>query len=188
MLRWDDIRLAKVMFHELAHQQLYINNDTEFNEAYADTVALIGVKKWLKKNFNQSILDKFEASQSKEDKFINLIMHYKSLLVALYESNQNDTLKRNQKAKLIQQMTKDYKMMSQSWDSNDYKTWFAEGINNAKLAAIVTYRQYVPDFLAIYEKQGNDLKAFNRLIKSLSKCKPMKRKEILKTHEIKFGC
>lgn len=188
MLRWNDIRLAKVMFHELAHQQLYIHNDTEFNEAYADTVALIGVRKWLQKNFDQSTLDKFEKSQRKEEEFINLIMHYKSLLGALYDSDENDTLKRIKKAALFQQMFNDYQMISQSWENNDYKDWFTEGLNNAKLASVITYRQYVPDFLALYKKQGKDLKSFYGLIKSLSKCKPMKRKEILKNREIKFEC
>lgn len=59
MLRWSDIRLATVMFHELAHQQLYIKNDTEFNEAYADAVAHIGVTKWLAQKLDKKLLNEY---------------------------------------------------------------------------------------------------------------------------------
>jgi len=188
MLRWSDIRLATVMFHELAHQQLYIKGDTEFNEAYADSVALIGVKKWIVQGPDKNLLKKYEQSQVQEKQFINLIMRYKSLLNDIYQSNQDDDLKRIQKKDLLQKMSDDHNLMSANWERNNYQKWFSEEINNAKLAAIVTYREYVPAFIEIYEKLGNDLFKFYSLIKSLSSCKHMKRKEILKSRKILFEC
>ncbi len=188
MLRWSDIRLATVMFHELAHQQLYIKDDTEFNEAYADSVAQIGVKKWLEQSPDNNLLKKYEQSQNQEKQFIKLVMQYKLLLNDIYQSNQDDDLKRMQKKELLKKMSDDHKFMSVNWEKNNYQKWFSEGINNAKLAAIVTYREYVPAFIEIYEKLENDLLKFYSLSKSLSSCKLMKRKEILKRRQIEFEC
>ena len=188
MLRWSDIRLATVIFHELAHQQLYIKNDTEFNEAYADAVAYIGITKWLEQSSDKNLLKEYEESQSQEKQFINLVMRYRSLLSEIYQSNQDDNLKRMQKKDLLQKMTDDYKVLSSHWDNNSYQKWFSEGINNAKLAAIVTYREYVPSFIEIYEKLEKDLTRFYSLIKLLSNCNPMKRKEILERREIEIEC
>lgn len=186
MLRWSDVRLATVMFHELAHQQLYIKNDTEFNESYADAVAHIGVTKWLESN--PRLLKEYEQSQQHERQFVNLIMHYKSKLNEVYQSKKSDDEKRNLKQELLKKMNDDYLILSKPWSKNIYKTWFSTDINNAKLAAIVTYRKYVPDFLDIYQKLQHDLTKFYSFNKSLSNCKPMKRIEILKSRDIEFEC
>ena len=188
MLHWDDIQLAKVMFHELAHQQFYIKNDTEFNEAYADTIALIGVRKWLAKKHVQKEIEAFESEQRKENQFIDLVMHYRNLLDSLYNSEIKNSVKRTRKAELFRQMREDYEVMHQDWNSNDYKSWFAEEINNAKLAAVITYRRYVPVLLEIYEETGGNLNDFYNIIKTLSLCTPEKREEILNKRQIKFEC
>jgi len=188
MLRWSDIRLATVIFHELAHQQLYIKNDTEFNESYAEAVAHIGVTKWLEKKSNQSLLKEYQQSQFQKKEFVSLIMHYKSKLNNVYQSEKSDDEKRKRKQELIKKMSDDYLIISKSWSKNTYKTWFSKDINNAKLTAIVTYRQYVSSFLDIYEKLQKDLTKFYSFTRSLSNCKVMKRKEILKKREIEIEC
>jgi predicted aminopeptidase len=188
MLRWSDIRLATVMFHELAHQQLYIKNDTEFNEAYADTVATIGVTKWLKQHANENQYSEYEQSQKQEQQFISLVMKYKILLSELYQSEKNKDSMRRQKKTLFGQMTDEYNILSSHWQKNSYANWFSSDLNNAKLAAIVTYRKYVPAFIAIYEKLDSDLIKFYSFSKSLSNCKQTKRSAILEKREINFEC
>lgn len=188
MLLWSDNRLATVLFHELAHQQLYIKDDTEFNESYADALAHIGVTKWLTTKANKNLLKDYEQSMYQERQFVNLIMRYKPKLSALYQSNQTEPEKREEKKRLLKNMRDDFFDLSRHWQSNPYKAWFSNDVNNAKLAAIVTYRKYVPIFLDIYQKLENDLSKFYSYAKSLSNCKPMKRKEILLEREIKFEC
>ena len=39
MLRYDDLDLVSTIFHELAHQLLYVPGDSDFSEAFATTVA-----------------------------------------------------------------------------------------------------------------------------------------------------
>jgi predicted aminopeptidase len=186
MVRWNDIRLATVMFHELAHQQLYIKNDTEFNEAYADAVAHIGVTRWLEQHPDTNLLKEYEQSQHQEKEFIDLIMRYKSILADIYGSAENG--KRKRKKLAFQQMRNEYLEISKTWRKDIYKKWFSTDINNAKLAAIVTYRKYVPAFIDIYGKLKKDLLKFYSYNKSLSNCKPMKRIEILENRQIEFEC
>jgi len=49
MMRYGDVEFAETLFHELAHQKLYINGDSGFNEAYATVVGQEGAKRWLRK-------------------------------------------------------------------------------------------------------------------------------------------
>lgn len=85
-------------------------------------------------------------------------------------------------------MENEYSIISQNREKNTYKKWFSNDINNAKLATIVTYRKYVPAFIDVYDKLEKDLPRFYSFSKSLSACKPMKRKKNLKRREIKFEC
>ncbi|GJM04192.1 MAG: aminopeptidase [marine bacterium B5-7] len=188
MLRWNDIQLATVMFHELAHQQLYIKNDTEFNESYAEAVATIGVVKWLEQSSDNNLLSEYIQFQSQEKKFISLVMKYKAALDKLYRSETDKKQMLIQKKAVFQQMEDEYKTLSHHWKKDRYTHWFSTDLNNAKLAAIVTYQQYASSFINIFNKLDKDLNRFYSLIKSLSHCKQMKRKEILDAQEIKFEC
>ena len=46
-IRYPDAQLARLVFHELAHQVVYARNDTTFNESFAVTVEEVGVRRWL---------------------------------------------------------------------------------------------------------------------------------------------
>lgn len=188
MLRWSDIQLATVMFHELAHQQLYIKNDTEFNESYAEAVATIGVIKWLEQSPDKTLLTAYLQSRSQEKEFISLIMKYKTVLTEIYRSETNKKQMLIQKESAFKQMKDEYRNISHHWEKDRYAYWFSTDLNNAKLAAIVTYQQYASSFMNIYNKLDRNLERFYSLIISLSQCKQMKRIEILIAEEIKFEC
>ncbi len=188
MLRWSDIQLASVIFHELAHQQLYIKNDTEFNESYAQAIATIGVTKWLEQSTDKNLLSEFMQSQSQEKHFFSLVMKYKTILNKLYQSKLGKKQMAIQKELVFKQMEAEYKAFSRDWKKDSYAKWFSTGVNNAKLAAIVTYQQYASSFINIFNKLDRDLERFYTLIKSISYCSQMKRKEILIAEEIKFEC
>lgn len=188
MLRWNESYLATVMFHELAHQQFYVKNDTELNESYADAIAHIGVKKWLKLKKDKKHLIDYEQNQERENKFVELINHYKSILKTLYQSSIKEEDKRKQKRMILEEMEKEYLEMSRKWQSNPYEKWFRGGINNAKLASVITYRKYVPALLEIYDKLNHELTKFYSFSKALSKCKELIRKDVLNKRLIEFEC
>ena len=46
-IRYRDAELARLVFHELAHQLVYARDDTTFNESFAVAVEQEGVRRWL---------------------------------------------------------------------------------------------------------------------------------------------
>ena len=101
MLRWDDARLAEVIFHELAHQKLYVRGDTPFNEAFATAVAKIGVERWLEKDMATTVRQRFKQDQRHERAFVDLVLATRSRLKDLYASALVDSEMRQLKRELF---------------------------------------------------------------------------------------
>jgi predicted aminopeptidase len=189
MLNRDVIHLAKIMFHELAHQKIYIKDDTEFNEAFADTVALVGVERWLLKNGDKELFVKFGQNQDREDIFVDLVIRYRQQLDGIYKSEIPETEKRSAKIRILQQMVNEYRQIRDHWNNGvTYDSWFALGVNNAKLNAVITYREYLPGFRNLLSSVNNNLARFYKLVEELGKCPTEKRKYLLLTESTKFSC
>ncbi|MEM7027837.1 MAG: aminopeptidase, partial [Pseudomonadota bacterium] len=152
MLNWSDIELAKVIFHELTHQLLYINNDTVFNESFAETIAIIGVRKWLDKKGDMHLIDQFEEQRDTQKLFIELVFKYKHRLEKLFQSELPVVVMESEKAVIFNAMKSEYEQAKINWQTDDYDNWFNTALNNAKLASVLTYHQFVDDMLAIYAK------------------------------------
>ena len=189
MLHWDTTYLAKVIFHELAHQKVYIKNDTEFNEAFADTVAMEGVERWLEKYGSAQSIHEFSQKQSRENMFVNLVLRYRKKLDAIYRSSLLDKTKRQKKNIILQNMVNEYQNIRSDWGNDStYDNWFAMGVNNAKLMAVVTYRELVPGFQKFLQAANNNLNLFYKLITNLGHCDHNLRRKILFSGNIHFSC
>ena len=70
MLRQDDTYLASLVFHELAHQRLYVDDDFAFNEAFAVAVETTGVRKWLRAAGDRAGLRRYEADRKRSADFL----------------------------------------------------------------------------------------------------------------------
>ncbi len=46
-VRYREVELARLIFHELAHQVVYVKDDTSFNESFATAVEEEGIARWL---------------------------------------------------------------------------------------------------------------------------------------------
>jgi predicted aminopeptidase len=46
-INYSDAELARMVFHELAHQVVYVQGDSQFNEGFATAVEEAGVARWL---------------------------------------------------------------------------------------------------------------------------------------------
>ncbi|MCZ6718793.1 MAG: aminopeptidase [Gammaproteobacteria bacterium] len=161
MLQWSDTRIAKVIFHELAHQKLYIRDDTAFNEAFADTVAQEGVCRWLEAHGTANIQHHFHLEEVREAQFVTLVLKIRTRLDALYSSERLPVEKRAMKATIFDDMRTDYVKLKSRWNGYDaYDSWFASDLNNAKLAAVATYREYIPAFQTMLEEASENLETF----------------------------
>jgi predicted aminopeptidase len=180
MLNRSDNDLAKVIFHELAHQKIYFTDDTEFNEAFADSVALIGIQEWLRSREGIDEFQKFHGENKREDEFVSLILTYKDKLNGLYGSELDREDKLVEKKRIFERLLADYQVLQTGWNgSSDYEDWFNHDLNNAKISTILTYRDLVPSFLSLYERQGRELQRFYGAVAAYDICTKEERKQRL---------
>jgi len=162
MLRYREEQLAAVIFHELAHQQLYLRGDTFFNESYASFVEEIGVAMWLRSAGREDRLAEWQEQQRASAQFDALLLRVRTTLAELYAGHAEDERKRQTKSEIFDQLQHDYRsMVRESWQGRDlFGGWFSSTPNNARLALFASYRGGVCAFSALYRDSGQDLQRF----------------------------
>jgi len=153
--------LARLIFHELAHQQLYVADDTMFNESFATAVERIGTRLWLEQHGSPATRTQYQDIQQRRQDFRELTMRWRDQLLRLYASPLPDDQKLVAKAELLDQLRADYRLMKQQrWGGfAGYDAWFAS-VNNASLGVLAAYTEQVADFERLFEQQGRDFERF----------------------------
>jgi predicted aminopeptidase len=169
MMRYGDGELAGIIFHELAHQLLYVKNDSEFNEAFATTVEDVGLERWLTARGHPDLMREFLEEHAKERAFVDLFAQTRKKLAQLYASNMPEAQMRAKKAAIFAQLTQQARDLQRQQGNRYYEPWLKEGLNNAHLASIATYYQCVPGFQRLLAEQGGDLVRFYAAARALSK-------------------
>ncbi|NOX42426.1 MAG: aminopeptidase [Gammaproteobacteria bacterium] len=161
VLHRDNAHLAGLIFHELAHQVVYVDNDSAFNESFAKTVELEGIRLWMADNGTEDAFNEYSKNASRRNDFIDLVKTTYDNLDQLYALEIPENEKRTKKRSIISEMKDAYHQLKQQWgDYNGYDKWFSTDINNAKIAAITTYADYVPAFTALFQQNNSDFSQF----------------------------
>jgi predicted aminopeptidase len=162
MIGYTPARTASLIFHELAHQFLYVKGDTAFNEAFASFVAEEGVRRWLAQRGDAQEAAAWRARERRRQQFTALVLDGRSRLQALYAREDLDDAARLEakRAELSALQQRYATLRDTAWEGYDgYDRWFAE-VNNARLASVATYRRLVPAFAALLAQQDGDFAAF----------------------------
>jgi len=160
-VHYPEAEVARLMFHELAHQVVYLPGDTTFNESFASTVELEGVHRWLEHTGSTQGVVALEAAQRRSREFTELVVRYRDRLAALYASGKPAPEMRAEKARAFAQMREAYGQLKRSWGGfSGYDGWFAQPLNNAQLASVAVYTELVPAFQALLADCGGDLQRF----------------------------
>lgn len=147
MVSRGETYLASIIFHELAHQQLYIADDTRFNEAYATAVEEHGTRLWLTRTGQMAALADYERLLARRGVLDALLERQRARLAAIYASDLTAEAMRLAEAEAFQQLRLDYAEQRADWDSGPtFDGFFARPLNNAHLLAVATYRDLVPAF------------------------------------------
>jgi predicted aminopeptidase len=179
-LRYGDTETARTIFHELAHQKVFVEGDTEFNESFAATVENEGLRRWFAHNGNPDQQQAFAAQQRRREQFVQLADEYRGKLRALYAAHQPPEEMRRAKAEIIAGMKQAYAVMKKDWGGDvRYDQWFEHDLNNAKIASLGLYTQLVPAFEAMLEKEGRDLPRFYQRVTELSRLPKAERQAAL---------
>jgi predicted aminopeptidase len=176
--------LAELIFHELGHQRLFINGDTDFNEAFATEVAAEGLRRWFAASSNLKAYEERQASLAHEEQFVHLVMDTRQELEAVYgDGRWPDSEKLRRKEEIIERLRARYAAVKQTWGGETgYDEWFAEPINNAKLNTVSAYYDLVPAFQGLLRAQGGDLEKFYGAVAALGKLPAEKRHQALQEY------
>ncbi|WP_354681737.1 aminopeptidase [Cupriavidus plantarum] len=153
--------LARMIFHELAHQVVYVRNDTAFNESFATAVETAGVERWLAEDASPDARASYRLYDERRVQFRAMLLRTRDRLVALYRSDQDADAKRRAKAQIFTDLRTEYETLKTSWGGySGYDRWFDRPLTNAQLAAVATYQQWVPAFTALLAQCHGDWKCF----------------------------
>jgi predicted aminopeptidase len=178
--------VAGLVFHELAHQRLYVPGDTAFSEAFAMTVELLGVERWLATRNCGTKPEEYRLAKRREDDFSQLLEGLRDRLADLYRRPLDKGKMRREKSRLFKDFSKEYAAWKSLWGGySGYDRWIKEDLNNAKLASVSTYQHLIPAFRALFVGQGSDFAAFYRQAEHMARLSPPDRaQELEKLREI----
>jgi predicted aminopeptidase len=174
--------VASLLFHELAHQRLYVKSDSEFSEAFAMVVEELGTERWLSVHGTPAELARYRTRRHRREQFGELISAQQARLKALYASAAPPDQLRADKQRAFETLRREYEALKATWGGNtEYDAWFAQPLNNAALASVATYTRWVPAMRARLDEVG--LRAFYADAAAIAELQPAQRAERLRTWE-----
>lgn len=180
-LGYSEMELAQLMFHELAHQVVYVRDDSTFNESFATAVELEGVSRWLDTNGTDEQRVAFDAAQKKKAASTEIMLSHRKRLEELFASDASNAEKRTAKAHILTELREKLAALETTATGvGTYERWWAQRLNNAYLASISTYTHLVPAFQALLAQQKGDIEQFYEAVKRVSNLPEAERTSLLR--------
>ena len=175
-LRRNDTEMIAVLIHEIAHQVVYVSNDTSFNESFAVFVEQEGLRQFLFYAEEKDILDKERAelyqwylNASKDRKlFMQLINSTFEEMKKLFSSELANTNKMLKKQQLFDDLRENYKSLKNEFLVLSYDNWFKNDLNNTHLLGVRRYNSKVEKFRSLFDQQGKDWRQFFQVVHELA--------------------
>jgi predicted aminopeptidase len=186
--RLSDDRMVALMFHELAHQVVYIAEDTAFNESFATATELEGLRAWLEQQGDTSGFDRALQRLRQRNQTLVLVEEIAGQLGELYQQaerlGEDDT--RQRKAAIFDRLRKDYLELAKTWEDPGPFGKEPGELNNANLALFRQYNQHVPAFRQLFRESGGQFDDFYRAVRNLSELDRPERQQRLATLSQRF--
>ena len=163
-------QVAGLVFHELAHQVVFVGGDTTFNESFATAVEREGVKRWLDARGDDASRRAYAEFALRRSQFLDLLLKYRNLLQAeLLPAPSRTKSKRARKQQLFAELKQEYARLKESWGGfSGYDRYFAQDLTNAHLAAVGAYNDLVPAFDALLAQSNGNMPAFYAEVKRIA--------------------
>ncbi|WP_287878382.1 aminopeptidase [Acidovorax sp.] len=194
---WPEGEFVRLLFHELAHQVVYVPDDTLFNESFATSVERLGSAQWLATQASPQARAAFAESNGRRSAFRALTRATRARLAAIYE--QKEALVLDEKAlvamktEAMQDFRTGYAALRTGWlaaphgrpaalntaQLAGYDRWVAQA-NNASFAAQAAYDELVPAFEALFEREGRQWPRFYDAVRQLAQQPPAQRHQSLR--------
>jgi len=192
-IHYPEGELARMIFHELAHQVLYVKGDTQFNESFATAVERLGSERWLALHGSESARKEYAEFDARRRQFRALSAATRTRLLEIYKPNASTPMDRQtllvMKNAAMLDFRDDYVRLKAGWDGHHaYDAWVADA-NNAAFGAQAAYDELVPGFEALFDQNGKDWQRFYDAVTQLADKPAVERTRLLKqiTKEMTSG-
>ena len=180
MLRWSDVDLVATVFHELAHQELFVKGDTGFNESFATAVAEAGLDLWLNAHGREAELTAYANRDDLREELSEIVGDVRERLIAVYASDLDDESMREQKRALLDELSeRAERAATRAGFAAD--GWWQAPLNNARLSAVSLYRGHVDAFRTVYLRCDYDFECLYREAKHMAALAPDARQAALES-------
>ena len=168
-LRLGTAEVAHIVFHELAHQLIYVQDDSLFNESFATAVENEGIRRWLASRGTLAQRTASEAQQKRKAAFAGLMREYRRKFQSLYTIDNSIEQKRQAKGELLNTLRRDYADLKTGWGGySGYDSFFGADLNNAKLVSLALYSELVPAFETLLDQENHDMPRFYQRVAALA--------------------
>jgi predicted aminopeptidase len=181
-VHWPEPELARLVFHELAHQVVYVRDDTRFNESFATAVERAGLARWVERRNDPALRAQYGQYQLHHAGLLALVGQTQQELQALYASDLPEERQRQRKQEILARLPERYRQLRDgAWQGfAGYDAFFLAPWNNARIAALAAYQDDVPAFEALLASQNGDLARFFARVKALAGLAPAERDAALR--------
>lgn len=186
-IHYPESDLAGLIFHELAHQVVYVQDDTAFNESFATAVERLGVRQWLDQESDDATRADAARSGLRRAQLRTLTRATRERLAAVYASGSSahsTEAMGARKQEVLRDFRARYAGLRASW-GGDPLQWqstdrWVQAANNATFGADAAYDEWVPAFEALFEREGRNWRRFYDAVIALSGLPRARRHDILK--------
>ena len=183
-IQYPQGELARMVFHEMSHQVVYVQGDTAFNESFATAVERLGSAAWLARQSNPKVEAEYASFDARRRAFRALTARTRLELKAIYADAGADAdvngvgstgdIRLNaaeleaRKLAAYASFRQSYAELKRSWGGQGpYDQWVAKA-NNAAFGALAAYDDWVPAFEMLFGRAGGDWQAFYRSVRQLA--------------------
>ena len=188
-IRYPEGELARMVFHELAHQVVYVRDDTMFNESYATAVERLGVRHWLATQASEQARRDYAAFDGRRRAFRQLSRDTRDELNRVYA--QKTALAHDPqalpalKSEAMAHFRQRYAALKAEWAAagtpfDGFDPWVAQA-NNAFFGIQAAYDELVPGFEALFAREGGDWPRFHAAVRDLARQPKAERQAQLRT-------
>lgn len=180
MVSWGDERLATVIFHELAHQRVYVKDDTAFNESFATFVEQEGTRQW---RAARGLAAVTVDGGKQRDQFTALVLASRERLKVLYAQPLDITAMRAAKQAEFERLRREYRQLRDTeWGGvGRFDAWINAPMNNAKLLPFGLYDQWVSAFATVFADVGGDWDRFYSRVEQIGRLPVQARQKALQS-------
>ena len=187
-INYPEGELARMLFHELAHQMAYVQDDTQFNESFATAVERLGSAQWLATQASEAARAEYARFDGRRREFRALMLATRGKLEAVYADADDAVPMAERKGQAMVQFHAAYAALKQErWQGFAGYDLYVARVNNASFGVQAAYDGLVPAFEALFEREGRDWPRFYAAVRDLQRRPKSERDHMLSALAARAG-